>query len=103
MARPKTKSPNESYRERDKKFYEYKTFKVRKDWDYSELIKQAAQKAGESVNMFIIKSTVERARSLGVPFENGPFFDVATLDAADPNTDESEPGAAAEPDPDENA
>lgn len=80
MARPKTRNDADIYRERDKKYYEYKSIKARKEWGFVSGLQQAAQVAGESVNEFLIRAAVERARSFGVPFENGPFYDGESAD-----------------------
>lgn len=85
MARPKTRSNTDIYRERDQKYYDFKKIKIRKEWGFIEKIKQAAEITGESANMFIIRACVERARALGIPFENGPFFDE---EASEPENDD---------------
>lgn len=83
MARPKTKSSTEATRDYQQKAYDFKRIKARKEWEYAENMRKAAEIAGESINSFILKATVERARSLGVPFENGPFFDDKSADMSE--------------------
>ena len=85
MARPKTKTRTEITRDYDAKNVDYKRIKARKEWAFGENLKKAAEAAGESMNGFMIKAIVKRARSFGVPFENGPFFDD---ESAEPETDD---------------
>lgn len=91
LPRSKTKTRSQITREYEAKTYDFKRLRIRKDWLFDESVKQAAIIANEPVNTFMVHAIVERARALGVPFENGPFFDTEPAEADEqPDADNNE-------------
>lgn len=55
-------------RKSDAKFYEYRTVKLRQEWDFVNTVKQAAEANGESVNGFMVRAIRDKVESLGFSF-----------------------------------
>ncbi len=71
-----TKKTESDYRS-SIKIYTRESVKVRREWEFHEHAKKAAQAAGsDSTNGFLIQAIVEAATYHGVTFDKGPFLNI---------------------------